>query len=240
MGVGFRPRGSGGFRGRRGGSSFHQENQGPPEEVVEAGTFLHPCQEDIICRLTSEKIPYFNAPVYLHNKEEIGRVDEIFGPIRDAFYIDPYKFLSLDRVLNPASNRGRGGGRGRGGDSRGGRGLSRGGRGSFRGDFRGGRGGARGDFRGGRGDHRGGRGEHRGGNRGEYRGGRGEHRGGGRGDSRGGWGDSRGGRGGRGRGDFRGGRGDFRGRGASNSFVAKRESGDSLGSGEAKKMRFDE
>ncbi|GAA32048.1 H/ACA ribonucleoprotein complex subunit 1 [Clonorchis sinensis] len=84
MGFGRPFRGRGGFRGGRGGGRFDNANQGPPEEVVEAGTFLHPCQEDIVCRLTSEKVPYFNAPVYLQNKEEVGKIDEIFGPIKDA------------------------------------------------------------------------------------------------------------------------------------------------------------
>ncbi|KER18302.1 hypothetical protein T265_16149, partial [Opisthorchis viverrini] len=105
MGFGRPFRGRGGFRGGRGGGRFDNTNQGPPEEVVEAGTFLHPCQEDVVCRLTSEKVPYFNAPVYLQNKEEVGKIDEIFGPIKDAFYIDPYKFLPLERVLNPNSGR---------------------------------------------------------------------------------------------------------------------------------------
>jgi H/ACA ribonucleoprotein complex subunit 1 len=65
--------------------------------------------------LTNEKIPYFNAPIYLENKTQIGKVEEIFGPINDAyfsvkmqdgiiatsynagdkFYIDPNKLLPL-------------------------------------------------------------------------------------------------------------------------------------------------
>ncbi|CAH8611951.1 unnamed protein product [Heterobilharzia americana] len=202
----FRSRGGaggnrGGFRGgSRGGGRFDHSNAGPPEEVVEVGVYAHPCQEDIVCKITSEKIPYSNAPVYLENKEEVGKIDEIFGPVKDAyfsiklsdtiknksfkegvkFFMDPAKFLTLDRVLNPNSSRGRGG-RGRAGQ---------------RGDFRGGRGGndssrgrGRGDFRGGRGDSRGGRGDLRGrwsdrggrGGRGGFRGSRGEsngHRGG--------------------------------------------------------------
>ena len=36
-----------------------------------------------MCKCTNEKIPYFNAPVFLENKQQIGKVDEIFGPIRD-------------------------------------------------------------------------------------------------------------------------------------------------------------
>lgn len=30
-----------------------------------------------------EKVPQFNAPIFLENKEQIGKVDEIFGPIKD-------------------------------------------------------------------------------------------------------------------------------------------------------------
>lgn len=75
----------GGFRrGSRGGGFSDKFQSGPPEEVVEVGVFAHPCQEDIVCKITSEKIPYSNAPVYLANKEEIGKVDEVFGPIKDA------------------------------------------------------------------------------------------------------------------------------------------------------------
>ncbi|CAH8572672.1 unnamed protein product [Schistosoma turkestanicum] len=117
----------GGFRrGSRGGFSDKFQS-GPPEEVVEVGVFAHPCQEDIVCKITSEKIPYSNASVYLANKEEVGKVDEVFGPIKDAyfsiklsdtlksksfqegvkFFMDPAKFLTLDRVLNPNTNRGK-------------------------------------------------------------------------------------------------------------------------------------
>lgn len=49
------------------------------------GEFLHPCEDDIVCKCTTDenKVPYFNAPVYLENKEQIGKVDEIFGQLRD-------------------------------------------------------------------------------------------------------------------------------------------------------------
>ncbi|CAL8075964.1 unnamed protein product [Calicophoron daubneyi] len=244
--MGFTPRGRGGFRGGRGrggGGRFSEASQGPPDEVVEVGSVLHPCQEDIVCKLTNEKVPYFNAPVYLQNKEEVGKIDEIFGPIKEAyfsvkltdtlksksfkegvkFYMDPFKFLTLDRVLNANSSRGRGGGRGgRGGDSRGGRGGGpRGGRGGGRGDFhsdRGGRGGFRGSRGGGRGDFHRGRGDSHG-DRGGFRGGRGDFRGG--------------------RGSFRGGRG---GEAGNNSFHGKRESSNfsPAAGGQNKKMRFDE
>lgn len=50
---------------------------------AELGHFLHPCEGDLVCRCTNEKIPYFNAPVYLENKSQIGKVDDIFGPMNE-------------------------------------------------------------------------------------------------------------------------------------------------------------
>lgn len=39
-------------------------------------------------KLSHEKIPYFNAPIYLENKTQIGKVDEIFGPINESVSIN--------------------------------------------------------------------------------------------------------------------------------------------------------
>ncbi|KAH9784475.1 H/ACA ribonucleoprotein complex subunit [Citrus sinensis] len=133
------PRGGGGFRGGRDGGrggrgggrfggggrggggrgGFGFRDEGPPAEVVEVSSFLHACEGDAVTKLTNEKIPYFNAPIYLQNKTQIGKVDEIFGPINesyfsvkmmegivatsyslgDKFYIDPSKLLPLARFL---------------------------------------------------------------------------------------------------------------------------------------------
>ncbi|KAM4554742.1 H/ACA ribonucleoprotein complex subunit 1 [Odontesthes bonariensis] len=198
-------RGGGGFRGGGGGfgrgggrGGFNrQQDYGPPEYVVAVGEFMHPCEDDVVCRCTTEenKVPYFNAPVYLENKEQIGKVDEIFGQLRDfyfsvklsdnmkassfkklqKFYIDPMKLLPLQRFLpRPPGEKGppRGGrGGGRGGFRGGGRGGGfRGGRGGRGGGFGGGRGGGGGFGGGGGGGFRG-RGGGGGGGRG-FRGGR--------------------------------------------------------------------
>ena len=175
-------RGGGGFREGRGGGrgGFNRyEDQGPPEEVMVLDNFMQPCEDDAVCKCPNEKIPYFNAPIYLENKQQVGKVDEIFGPIRDyyisvklsegvkaksfnkdtEFYIDPMKLLSLTRFLPGGQTRG-----GSRGSGRGGRGGGRGGRGGG-GGFRGR--GVGGGFRGGRGG--GGRG---GGLGGRFRGGR--------------------------------------------------------------------
>ncbi|XP_057562237.1 H/ACA ribonucleoprotein complex subunit 1 isoform X2 [Hippopotamus amphibius kiboko] len=98
-GGNFRGGGGGNFRGGGGGrggfgrgggrGGFNKgQDQGPPEQVVLLGEFLHPCEDDIVCKCTTDenKVPYFNAPVYLENKEQIGKVDEIFGQLRDFYF----------------------------------------------------------------------------------------------------------------------------------------------------------
>lgn len=32
-----------------------------------------------------EDVPFFNAPVYLENKQSIGKIDEIFGNLHDYY-----------------------------------------------------------------------------------------------------------------------------------------------------------
>ena len=41
---------------------------------------MHPAEGEMIYRATNEKVPYFNAPVFLESKTPVGKVDEIFGP----------------------------------------------------------------------------------------------------------------------------------------------------------------
>ena len=55
------------------------------------------------------QVPYFNAPIYLDNKSSVGKVDEIFGKVKDAVSLSdrPLGFLQLctteviNRVLKP-------------------------------------------------------------------------------------------------------------------------------------------
>lgn len=181
---GFRGGSRGGSRGGRGGARGGFRNsapQGPPDQVYEMGAFMHPCEGDIVCRSINAKIPYFNAPIYLENKTQVGKVDEILGPMNDVyftikpsegvqatsfkeddrFYIGGDKLLPKERfipkpkVAGPKPKKAKkANGSSRGG-SRGG--FSRGG--GSRGGFSrgGGRGGSRGGFsRGGRGGSRGG------------------------------------------------------------------------------------
>ncbi|CAO3665814.1 unnamed protein product [Umbelopsis ramanniana] len=194
--------GRGGFRGApRGGSRGGGRGgygggfqQGPPDEIVPMGAFMHACEGEIVCKSINAKIPYFNAPIFIENKTQIGKVDEILGPLNevyftvktqdgiqagsysagDKFYIGTDKLLPIERFLpkpkvvgkasKPTGLQGKVEKRG-------------GGRGGSRGGFSG-RGAPRGGFSG-RGAPRGGasrgfsRGAPRGGSRGGFRGGRG-------------------------------------------------------------------
>ena len=42
---------------------------------------MHPCEGDLVCKSSIDKVPYFNAPIYLENKSQVGKVDEIFGQV---------------------------------------------------------------------------------------------------------------------------------------------------------------
>ncbi|KAJ1877265.1 H/ACA snoRNP pseudouridylase subunit [Coemansia sp. RSA 1722] len=199
----------GGRGGGRGGFGGGHASYGPPDTVMEMGTYMHACEGEMVCKSTNEKVPYFNAPIFLENKTQIGKVDEILGPINEVYFtvklqdgviadsfktndrvfIAPDRLLPLERFLPKPKAAPAGGVKKRG--------AGAGGRGAGRGAGRGGRGGSRGGFGGGFG---GGRGGGRGGSRGGFGGGRGAGRGGGgfgggRGAGRGG-----GGFGGRGRG----------------------------------------
>ena len=135
------------------------------------GSFMHACEGEMVVRSTNEKVPYFNAGIYLANKTLVGKVEEIFGATtglmftikcaegvvatsfkeKDTLYINPEKLLPMARFLPPAPGEkrpsmggGRGGGRGGFAGRGGGRGGMRGGGGRGGGGFSRGGGGGRG------------------------------------------------------------------------------------------------
>jgi len=129
--------GKGKGKGKGGGFGY---SEGPPDAVVEIGVFEHSCEGDLVVRSTNEKVPYFNAPIYLENKNDVGKVDEIFGTIQmlhfsvkpgegmpatsfkagDKLYINPEKLLPLQRFLPQpkgvlgSGTKGKGGSKGKG------------------------------------------------------------------------------------------------------------------------------
>jgi H/ACA ribonucleoprotein complex subunit 1 len=51
------------------------------------GSFLHAVEDEMLCSsIMPDKVPYFNAPIYLQNKSVIGKVDEILGPINEVYF----------------------------------------------------------------------------------------------------------------------------------------------------------
>ncbi|KAJ3755210.1 H/ACA ribonucleoprotein complex, subunit Gar1/Naf1, partial [Lentinula raphanica] len=71
--------------GGRGG--FQQRDFGPPDTVLEMGSCIHAVEDELLCSSTmADKVPYFNAPIYLQNKSVIGKVDEILGPINEVYF----------------------------------------------------------------------------------------------------------------------------------------------------------
>ncbi|CAK7563376.1 MAG: H/ACA snoRNP pseudouridylase subunit [Sporothrix epigloea] len=84
------PRGRGGFGGRGGGGGrggFAPRDMGPPASVVEMGAFVHACEGEMVCKsVNASKIPQFNAFVFLENKTNVGKVDEVLGPINQVYF----------------------------------------------------------------------------------------------------------------------------------------------------------
>ncbi len=93
------------------------------------GSFVHAVENEMMCAsLMPDRVPYFNAPIYLQNKSVIGKVDEILGPINEVYfsvkmsegmvagsfktgdkvYIGSDKLLPIDRFLpKPKGSAGR-------------------------------------------------------------------------------------------------------------------------------------
>lgn len=84
-GGGGRNFGGGGGRNSFGGRGGRNFDQGPPERVIPLGYFDYTVQDDLVAKVEIEDVPFFNAPIYLENKEQIGKIDEIFGNLRDYY-----------------------------------------------------------------------------------------------------------------------------------------------------------
>lgn len=65
--------------------NIYRFDQGPPETVTPLGHFTWTAQDDLVAKVDIEQVPFFNAPIYTENKQQIGKIDEIFGNIRDYY-----------------------------------------------------------------------------------------------------------------------------------------------------------
>ena len=140
---------------------------GPPEYVDVVAEFSHACEGLLICNVVGGNVPLLMRSIYLQNKNKIGKVDDVFGPMSkpglaikpdegvkaesfkagDKLYADPQqtrdtKFFmprpTFAKGARPTGQQGRGGSQGFKPRGGGDRGGFRGGRGSFGGGDRGG------------------------------------------------------------------------------------------------------
>ena len=65
---------------------------------AEVGEFIHPAESEMLCKATQDKIPYFNAPIYLENKQKIGKIEEVLGPTNEVYFT-----VKLDDGMNAES-----------------------------------------------------------------------------------------------------------------------------------------
>ncbi|KAH7029403.1 H/ACA ribonucleoprotein complex, subunit Gar1/Naf1, partial [Microdochium trichocladiopsis] len=68
----------------RGG--FGQRDFGPPDQILEMGSFMHACEGEMVCESINPKVPHFNAQIFLENKTAVGKVDEVLGPINQVYF----------------------------------------------------------------------------------------------------------------------------------------------------------
>jgi H/ACA ribonucleoprotein complex subunit 1 len=53
---------------------------------------MHTAEEFVVVKNSNpQRVPIFNRPVYLENKNKIGIVDDVFGPIND--------FVSIKKIF---------------------------------------------------------------------------------------------------------------------------------------------
>jgi len=146
-----------GGKGKGKSSAPRWEDNTPPDWIEEVGIVMHPAEDDLVCQCIHKQVPMFNQRIFLENKESIGKLDEIFGPINNImfsikmaegmkassfkrgskFYIDSTKTLPLARFIEDGSK-----GKGGKGKGKGGKGKGKGGKG---------KGGAKGKGKGGKG-----------------------------------------------------------------------------------------
>ncbi|EAN31702.2 Gar1/Naf1 RNA binding region family protein [Theileria parva strain Muguga] len=102
-------------------NSGHNYSNEAPSEVIEVGTVSHVCENQVVIKCTLvDKVPYFNGRIFLSNKQEVGKIDEILGQVNNFYcsvklnegfkaksfetnsklYIDPKQSLPMARFTS--------------------------------------------------------------------------------------------------------------------------------------------
>ena len=76
------------------------QDYGPPENVVPVGTMSHTCQDDLVLKVTQSDVPYFNAPIYLENKQQVRRKNYkiTWGSFTNYVYKKRSKDINIHKV----------------------------------------------------------------------------------------------------------------------------------------------
>ena len=45
---------------------------------------MHACEGDLVCKATNDKVPFTNAFIFNEQKAQIGKVDEVLGPMTEV------------------------------------------------------------------------------------------------------------------------------------------------------------
>ena len=65
---------------------------------------MHTAESDLVIKSSHADIPKFNSMLYFQDKSEIGKIDEIFGPINEVVSLPNYLALLIlhpfDSTLN--------------------------------------------------------------------------------------------------------------------------------------------
>ena len=81
---------SGGSSSYGGNNKYGAQSGDPtkPDAIVKLGTVVHACEGDLVCKgaAPDSAVPYFNAFVFMENKQVIGKVDEILGPVNEMYF----------------------------------------------------------------------------------------------------------------------------------------------------------
>ncbi|SBT47113.1 H/ACA ribonucleoprotein complex subunit 1, putative (GAR1) [Plasmodium ovale wallikeri] len=74
-------------KNKKGSFNRNFEKDVKMDRIILSGTFFKCCENDLVIKNKLENlVPYFNGRIFLENKEEIGKVDEILGPINEFYF----------------------------------------------------------------------------------------------------------------------------------------------------------
>ena len=56
--------------------------QGPPATVEPVATFSHEVEDNLVANIDGDMVPLLARHIYTENKQLIGKIDDVFGPMQ--------------------------------------------------------------------------------------------------------------------------------------------------------------